>query len=154
MSVPPEQGEPRRDLTAMTQDARRERLRFADFVFARTPDGRCHAEVSLEWIDEVRVRGQASGLSSEIVDLRVAAEATLRALEAFTDGAVGFELTGVKSVRAFDASVIIVSIVSKADGTPRRLLGVCLVETNPVRGAALAVLNATNRVLGNFVSTR
>ena len=28
--------------------ARRERLRFADFVFTRTPAGQCSAEVSIE----------------------------------------------------------------------------------------------------------
>jgi hypothetical protein len=34
------------------------------------------------------------------------------------------------------------------------LLGSCLVENDPVRGAVLAVLSATNRVLGNFIATR
>jgi hypothetical protein len=43
--------------------------------------------------------------------------------------------------------------VKKGDG-PRKLLGACLAEDDPVRGAAVAVLNATNRVLGNFIATR
>jgi hypothetical protein len=37
---------------------------------------------------------------------------------------------------------------------PQRLLGVCLAEEDPVNGAVVAVLNATNRVLGNFIATR
>jgi len=54
---------------------RRERLRFTDFQFARGADGRCSAEVELEWVEGVRVRGTSAGQSSQQVDLRVAAEA-------------------------------------------------------------------------------
>src|SRR5262249_7822411 len=86
---------------------KRERLRFTDFQSQRTTDGRCSAEVELEWLDGVRVRGGASGQSSQTVDLRVAADAALRALERFSDEALAFELLGVKSIRAFDANVII-----------------------------------------------
>jgi hypothetical protein len=64
-----------------------------------------------------------------------------------------FELVGVKAIRAFDATVVIVSVANRRDG-PSRLLGSCLVENDPVRGAVLAVLSATNRVLGNFIATR
>ena len=133
---------------------KRERLRFSEFFFRRTPDGRCAAEVELEWLEGAKVRGKAAGQSSALVDLRVAAEAALRAIEIFSDNALQFELLGVKSIRAFDASVIIVSIVVKRGDGPRKLLGSCLVEDDPVRGAAVAVLNATNRVLGNFIATR
>jgi hypothetical protein len=100
------------------------------------------------------VRGTSAGQSSATVDLRVAADAALRAIETFSDNSLEFELVGVKSVRAFDATVVIVSVnVRKGDG-PRKLLGACLAEDDPVRGAAVAVLNATNRVLGNFIATR
>jgi hypothetical protein len=37
---------------------------------------------------------------------------------------------------------------------PPKLIGSCLVETDPVRGAVVAVLGATNRVLGNFIAMR
>ena len=132
---------------------RRERLRFTDFRFKRTADGRCSAEVELEWMEGVRVHGDAAGQSSQTVDLRVAAEAALRALERFSDGQLRFELVGVKAIRVFDANVIIVSVTNHGGG-PTKLLGSCLVETDPVRGAVIAVLNATNRVLGNFIATR
>ena len=133
--------------------ARRERLRFSDFRFQRTTDGRCMAEVELEWVDGIKVRGSASGQSSATVDLRVAAEAALRALEKFVEGNLAFELIGVKAIRAFDANVVIVSVSNRKTG-PQRLLGSCLVEGDPVRGAAVAVLSATNRVMGNFIATR
>jgi hypothetical protein len=81
------------------------------------------------------------------------AGAALRAIESFSDGGLAFELIGVKSIRVFDANVVIVSIVNRHDG-PQKLLGSCLVEDDPVRGAVIAVLNATNRVLGNFIATR
>lgn len=132
---------------------RRERLRFTEFRFRRTSDGHCAAEVELEWLEGQKVRGTATGQSSPTVDLRVAADAALRALESFAEGTMAFELIGVKSIRAFDATVVIVSIANKREG-PARLLGSCLVEDDPVRGAVLAVLSATNRVMGNFIATR
>jgi hypothetical protein len=104
-------------------------------------------------MDGVRVRGTSEGQSSQTVDLRVAAEAALRALERFSEEALDFELVGVKAIRAFDANVIIVSVANRGAG-PKHLLGSCLVETDPVRGAVVAVLSATNRVLGNFIATR
>ncbi|MFN2398603.1 MAG: hypothetical protein ABR543_08165 [Gemmatimonadaceae bacterium] len=133
---------------------KRERLRLADFRFRRTSDGRCTAEVELEWLDGVRVCGAASGQSSSTVDLRVAADATLRALERFAEQSLVFELIGVKAVRAFDANVIIVSVATKKGDGPKRMLGSALVEVDTTRGAVVAVLNATNRVLGNFIATR
>lgn len=141
------------DADAPSLNGKRERLRFTDFRFRRASDGRCTAEVELEWVEGHKVRGTASGQSSPTVDLRVAAEASLRAIETFSDSALVFELIGVKSIRVFDANVVIVSIVNRHDG-PRRLLGSCLVEDDPVRGAVIAVLNATNRMLGNFIATR
>jgi len=147
------QGQTQSEPIVQASDGRRERLRFSDFRFRRSADGRCTAEVELEWVEGRKVRGAAMGQSSATVDLRVAAEAGLRALEAFTGGALGLELIGVKAIRAFDANVVIVSIANRRDG-PARLLGACLVEDDPVRGAVVAVLGATNRVLGNFIAMR
>ena len=147
------QSQPEPNALPVPLQLRRERLRFSDFRFQRTTDGRCMAEVELEWVDGIKIRGSASGQSSATVDLRVAAEATLRALEQFANGALAFELIGVKAIRAFDANVVIVSVANRKAG-PQRLLGSCLVEGDPVRGAAVAVLSATNRVMGNFIATR
>src|SRR5512146_806642 len=113
---------------------RRERLRFTDFRFQRATDGRCAAEVELEWLEGQKFRGTSSGQSSPTVDLRVAAEAALRAIELFSEGGLGFELIGVKAIRAFDATVVIVSVTNRREG-PKRLLGAVLVEDDPVRGA-------------------
>jgi hypothetical protein len=148
-----QQSDSENDSTAPPIQGKRGRLRFTDFQFRRASDGRCTAEVELEWSEGQKVRGTSSGQSSPTVDLRVAAEATLRAIEAFSEGRMAFDLIGAKSVRAFDANVVIVSVENRREG-PRRLLGSALVEDDPRRGAVLAILGATNRVLGNFVATR
>jgi hypothetical protein len=132
---------------------RRERVRFADFSFTRTPSGQCTAQVELEYEGQ-RVSGRSSGQSSPLADLRIAAEAALRALEQFTDNSLIFELIGVKLIRAFDANLVIVSVGLRGSDAQARLVGCYLAESDTRRGAAVAVLNATNRILGNYISTR
>ena len=152
-SAAPLTGSPEAQVVSQAQ-LKRERLRFVDFHFTRTQSGQCTAEVELEWIDNVRVSGTASGQSSPMGDLRIAAEAGLRALETFTEGQLQLELIGIKAMRAFDANIVIVSVgVLKGDG-PRKLLGCYLAERDPIRASVVAVLNATNRLLGNFIATR
>ena len=134
--------------------SRRERLRFADFRFSRTPAGQCTAEVHLEWIDGERYVGRSTGQSSELADLRIVGEATLRALEEFSGGSLHFDIFGVKLIRAFDSNLIIVAVTVKGGDGPRRLLGCQLAERDSHNAAVIAVLNATNRLLGNFIATR
>jgi hypothetical protein len=76
------------------------------------------------------------------------------ALGQAVEGGLSFELLGVKAVRAFDATVIIVSLAVHGDGSGQRVVGSYLTETDTPRGAALAVLNATNRILGNRLFMR
>lgn len=133
---------------------KRERLRFVDFRFTRTPAGLCSAEVELEWLDNVRVVGRAGGQSSPMGDHRIASDAALRAIEKFSGGALEFELIGVKALRAFDANIVIVSILVKRGEGPSKLLGSYLAEQDALRASVIAVLNATNRLLGNFIATR
>ena len=54
----------------------------------------------------------------------------------------------VKHIRAFDSNLAIVSITHKQDGATYPLVGCYLAKEDVCRGAAIAVLNATNRVLG------
>ena len=132
----------------------RGRLRFTGFRFQRSHAGQCSAEVQLTWTDGQTVTGRADGQSSPLGDYRIAAEAALNAIGGFTGDAIRFELIGVKAVKAFDASLVVVSInAHRADGLAK-LLGCVLAEHDPIKGAALSVLNATNRLIGNTVSTR
>lgn len=141
------------DSTIFPLGLRRERLRFANFSFTRTPAGQCNAEVSLEWDGEMFV-GRALGQSSPLGDFRVAAEAALHALMTFAKGSIHFELLGIKQLRAFDENVIIVSISMRESGKLTRLVGCYLADADTRRGAAVAVLNATNRVLGNYIAAQ
>lgn len=129
---------------------RQERLRFVGFEFDRLPNSRCRAQVSLAWGPGERFTGTADELGSEAGELRCAAQATIAAIEQAVDRRARFDLLGVKAVRAFDAYVLIVSLAAHDDSGDRRLVGSYLTETHTPRGAAVAVLNATNRLLGNI----
>ncbi len=123
----------------------RSRPRFHAFELERRPDGRCRARVTLAWDDDSEVVGSAEGVASDSGELRCAALACIHALaQAVHDPA--FQLLGVKAVRAFDATVVIVSLDADHPRGPR-IVGSYLTDTDTPRGAALAVLHATNRLL-------
>jgi hypothetical protein len=152
MLPPSAQGETQSTVTQA--QLKRERLKFVDFQLRRPTVQLCVAQVELEWLDGARIVGRAEGQPSQQAELRVAAQAALDALERFAEGALRFELIGVKAMRAFDANIVIVSVdVRRPDGTTR-LLGSYLAEQDIARAAVMATLNATNRVLGNFIATR
>lgn len=129
-----------------------ERLRFQEFKFERLANGQCRARVVLSWADGRQFVGESDGVISEAGELRCSASATVRALERVVQPKLGFEVLGVKAVRAFDATVVIVSLSARSETSASRLVGSYLAATDPPRGAALAVLNATNRMLGNYYS--
>lgn len=129
---------------------RRERLRFVGFEFDQLPNSRCQARVALEWHPGARFEGESEGFGSDAGALRCAAEATLTAIEHAVDGSISVELLGVKSVRAFDTVVLIVSVLCRRGDKSYRVVGSFLAKTDLTRGAAVAVLNATNRLLGNI----
>jgi hypothetical protein len=130
-----------------------DRLRFVGFKLERLPSGECRARVTLAWPDGPRFEGEARGLTSQAGELRCAAQAALQALaQAVRDPA--FELVGVKAVRAFDATVVIVSLGLPGHSEGPRVVGSYLTEGDGPRGAALAVLNATNRLLAKRQSPK
>jgi hypothetical protein len=130
-----------------------DRLRFVGFKLDRLPSGECRARVTLAWPDGPRFEGESRGLTSQAGELRCAAQASLQALaQAVRDPA--FELVGVKAVRAFDATVVIVSLGMPGHSEGPRVVGSYLTEGDPPRGAALAVLNATNRLLAKRTPPR
>ena len=133
---------------APAPQVRPERLRFTAFSAKRSPSGQCVMEVTLEWTEGQRFVGRAEGLSSPLGDLRLASEATLRALAAFAKREALFEVSGVKALRVFDSNVVIVAIVCRRGGKEQRLLGCHLADDDALRSAVLATLQATNRILG------
>jgi hypothetical protein len=142
------------EAVATQEQFKRERLRLTRVDATHTMTGNCAVEVELEWLAGERVVGRSHGQASTAGDLRIAALAAIDALEKFATGDLKFELTGIKGLRAFDANIVIVSIAVRQGPGPQRLLGSCLAETDTTRASVIAVLNATNRVLGNYITTR
>jgi hypothetical protein len=126
----------------------RRRVRFVAARLTTPRTGRALAQVELEWGGQT-YRDEVEGETGAAVELRLAAQATLRALEAILNGRMQFGLVGIKSFRAFDTDVIVVLLRTE---NVHALIGASLATGDPHRSAALAVLNATNRVLGNYLT--
>lgn len=131
---------------------RRERLRFDDFRLERFPNGRCKARVGLQWTQGRSFAGEAEGTQTKQGELQAAAQAALAAASESVRGEVALELRGIKAVRAFDAWVVVASVSARVDKLDIRLLGAFPVPGPDIsRGAVLAVLDATNRVLQRYL---
>jgi hypothetical protein len=126
----------------------RGRLRFADFKLERLQSGQCSVRVALAWPGSKPFVGEATGLSSAAGEMRCAAQACLNAISHAVPSPA-FELVGVKAVRAFDATVVIASLAPHGRMDGPRVVGSCLIQEDHPRGAALAVLNASNRILAH-----
>ena len=122
------------------------RPKLTSFGLEELRNGDTRAVVELTWADGDLTRGSRTGHSGEPGTMRSAAQACLDAL-APKLGAVAFELLGVKAVRAFDATVVVVSLSVIGGVSGPRLVGSALVEESGIsRGAVIAVLQATNRL--------
>lgn len=115
--------------------------------------GRCRARVALRLPRGGHTSGQAEGRDSTSGRLRCAAEAAARALEQAVASHVSLELLGVKALHTFDCIVMVVSLASRVPGASERLVGSCIVPDEDPGGAALAVLNAANRLVSRSLGT-
>ena len=127
------------------------RVTFEDLDVKQLPDGRCAGRAVLAWVPGDDFVGTAEGPDSPTGQLRCAAEATARALELAVYNKIKLEVLGVKGIEAFDAILVVVSLSSRLHDEGRRLVGSCLTEGNASRGAALAVLSATNRLMSVYL---
>ena len=123
------------------------RIRFLALRTARSPRGRSHVEVDLRRLDGEVVTGVAEEDPSVFGDQRAAAMATVQALSRANTGGRRFELLGVKNVRAFDQTVVLVQVAVTGGGAPPRLVGSSVGDEDLVGATVRAVLNASNRVL-------
>lgn len=129
-----------------------QRVKFISHEMESTPEGHRRAEVTLEIPPNHTFVGTADCSEVSPGDLRCAALATVDALHrAMGDADNSLELIGARAVRAFDAHVVIVALSVNADGRTRRLVGSFLADKDLARGAAIAVLSATNRLLGRMM---
>ena len=128
----------------------RTRVRFVECSFELLGPAHAAGRVVLEWEGE-SVEMAAEGETGPMAMLRLPAIATLRALGHITTGNFEARLVGVKQVRVFDGDMIVV-LLHSPQAPHRQMIGACLVTDQPARAAALAVLNATNRVMGNYLA--
>lgn len=133
----------------MTNPDATRRIRFEKLDLTQLPDSRCRASVVLSWSDENRVTGTAEGVSSPMGLLRCAAEATTRALERAVDNRVTLDLQGVTTIKAFDAVIVVVSLASRLSEHEQRVVGSAVANGKAAQAAVRAVLNATNRLMGD-----
>lgn len=124
------------------------RVRLLAVRVRRLPAGLSRAEVDLERPGGDVFTGVQEGPASAVGDLRVVAEATLDALHRASEAPLRFGLQGVKTVRAFDETVVLVQVAVVAGRAPVRLVGAAMGDADQARTTVLSVLNATNRILG------
>lgn len=127
----------------------RQRVRFVDVRRSVLADQRVSYDVLLEW-GGVEHRGTAVGEKGDAVELRTIAAASLNAVASIVPSELHLKLAGVKQVRAFDADMVVISLY-RADDVPHNLVGAVVTGQDLQRAAAVAVLNALNRLLGNFL---
>ncbi len=89
--------------------------------------------------------GSSTAVTEEITH---AAEATLDALRQVVGTDTAIALKTVGPVAALGQSFVLAVVDVTLQGHTHTLMGVCPLTLNPSRDAALAVLDATNRVLG------
>ncbi len=121
------------------------RLRLAGVRSEHRPDSGVRIVVELE-ADGERHRGEVEGVGTGAVQLRLAGAATLEAVRRAVPGTEGLRLVGMKTVRAFDADLVLAGLRSHRE-EERRLVGAVPSDGDPDRAAAAAVLDAVNRVL-------
>lgn len=127
----------------------RRRVRF-EGVHREEAAGQVTITVSLEWAGEVHT-GEASGDRGPALELKTTARAAIRALESLSGEDLDLRIIGLKAIHAFDSDLMVASLYRSAG--EQRLVGAVVVSDDPLAAAALAVLSAMNRILGNFLHT-
>jgi hypothetical protein len=128
----------------------RRRVRFVSCGMEHPRVGWAEARVDIEWNDRVSSAG-TEGESNPTYDLRLMAVATVQALQSLVPAAPRFHVVGVKPMRVFDRDLVVVLI--RLEGSlDQPLVGSSLVTRGAPRAASLAVLNALNRLLGNYLA--
>lgn len=107
--------------------------------------------VALEWKGRI-FTGEAVGEKGEAIEMRTAATAALRAIDQVIGQSLGLQLVGIKEIRAFDTELVVVSLY-RSGPEPQRFVGAVLATADPLHSAAIAVLNALNRTLGNHLDS-
>ena len=131
------------------------RVRLEEYGVSRVSRDRCAGRVRVSWPSGSGFVGTAEREDTPQGQLRCAAEATARALEHATGDTVAIDILSVKRMEDFGTVFVVVGLEGAKPKSGNvvsvtRLVGACLSE-DPIRGAILAALSATNRLLGGAV---
>jgi len=124
------------------------RVRFAGAQVKSSVRAGEVVSIKLERKGQSFVGKQGNGTGSAAEEIRHAAEATMEALRQVVGKDTGIELTTAGPVAALGQSFVLAVVDVTVRGQTHSLMGVCPLSLNPSRDAALAVLDACNRVLG------
>jgi hypothetical protein len=125
------------------------RIRFVKVSRHELPDRTISLVVHLEW-SGIEVTGSAPSQPGEAPELRAVAAAALGCITSIVGNDLQLRVAGIKRVRSFDADLMVASLYRA--GPPRQqLVGAVVVGDDALRAAAVAVLNALNRLLGNYL---
>ena len=123
-------------------------IRFVRAEVKQVSGESCEATVELERRGSGAFTATASGPSEAQDQLRAVARATSDALsDTFDARGVKVRVVSVQLVESLTQRTVLVTLAVSRGSEQRTLLGVCDATNDPVRAAALAVLNATNRFL-------
>lgn len=132
------------------------RARLDAVEIKRARDGTCRVEVKLTGPEGLQVEGTIRCHDTPPALTRAGAQATIRALtslDPLDDSRIRLSLTGVKSLRAFDARVVIVAVRARMGERREDLLGAVEAPSGDLcRGGVIATLNAVNRLLSKEMS--
>lgn len=133
--------------TRVNPSAAAHRLRLLSCRLERGPVATSRVSVEFEGpAESQRIVSRQEGSACPGGDLRLAALATLHAITQATGGALTFELIGVKPVRAFDTTVMMVAVFAQHGDVVTRIVGAAIVEDDQLVATARAALHAANRL--------
>ncbi len=142
-------------LTGSLDDDSAARVRLLDCRIERVKSRSATSRVMVEFAGpatDQRIRCAQEGPACPGGDLRLAALATFEALSQLTGGALTFDLIGVKPVRAFDTTVMLVAAISRHEDIRTRIVGVAIVDDDQLASTARATLHAANRLVTGILS--
>jgi hypothetical protein len=131
----------------MTMSGLHTRIQLEKIELSQPSVTRFAARVVLAWPSGKDFVGAAEGDDSPQGHLRCAAEATAQALELSTHRKMDLVVLANRAIKELDTVLAVVELSSRVPSLKERLVGSCLMKSYPCRGAALAVLSATNRLL-------
>lgn len=134
---------------ALPPEERERRVRFIGVTREQRRDLHIEAQVTLE-LGGRQVTARTVSERGEALELRAVATGALDALRELVEAELDVRVGGVKRTRSFDADLMVASLY-RPGPPPQQFVGAVLVGGDPYRAAAVAVLSALNRHLGNYL---